>query len=108
MLIPLEQMDLMRQHATEAATVLRLIGNEHRLIILCTLVEGEMGVGKLQQRLDLSQSALSQHLARLRSDGLISARRESQYLYYSIADERVLALIAALVEIFCPDEIKKR
>jgi ArsR family transcriptional regulator, virulence genes transcriptional regulator len=106
MLLETDQMNLMRQQAAEAATMLRLIGNEHRLIVLCSLVEGEMGVGALQDRLDLSQSALSQHLARLRADGLISARRASQNIYYSIADEKIFALIAALAEIFCPDEIK--
>ena len=107
MIVEPEQMDLMRQHAAEAATVLRLIGNEHRLIILCSLVEGELGVGSLQQRLDLSQSALSQHLARLRADGLVSTRRKSQNIYYRIADQKVFALIAALADIFCPDDIRK-
>ncbi len=100
------QIDLMRRHAAEAAATLRLVGNEHRLIILCSLVEGELGVGALQQRLDLSQSALSQHLSRLRADGLVSTRRESQNIYYRIADDRIFALISALADIFCPDEIR--
>lgn len=108
MLFEPDHMSLMREHAAEAASVLRLIGNEHRLIILCSLVEGEMGVGALQERLALSQSALSQHLSRLRADGLVSARRESQNIFYSIADEKVFALIAALADIFCPDEIRNR
>ena len=108
MLFEPDHMSLMRENAAEAASVLRLLGNEHRLIVLCSLVEGEMGVGALQDRLALSQSALSQHLSRLRADGLISARRESQNIYYSIADEKVFALIAALADIFCPDEIRNR
>ncbi len=100
------QIQLMREHAAEAAAILRLVGNEHRLIILCSLVEGEMGVGALQERLDLSQSALSQHLSRLRADGLVTARRASQNIYYSIADDRIFALMSALADIFCPDEIQ--
>lgn len=107
MKIATAQLDLMRQHAAEAAATLRLIGNENRLVILCSLVEGEMGVGALQERVDLSQSALSQHLAKLRTDGLITARRKSQNLYYRISDEKIMALMAALADIFCPDEIAK-
>lgn len=86
--------------------MLKLVGNENRLLILCSLVEGEMGVGFLQDRVNLSQSALSQHLAKLRSDGLINARRESQNIYYSISEGKIMDLMAALTDIFCPDEIK--
>jgi len=105
MLIAAEQIDKMREHACEAAAVLRLIGNENRLLILCSLVEGEMGVGALQDRSNLSQSAFSQHLAKLREDGLIAARRDSQNIYYHISDGRIMMLMSALAEIFCPEEI---
>lgn len=89
--------------AAQAAAMLRLVGNEHRLLVLCLLIEhGEMTVGALNEYLPLSQSALSQHLARMREEGLITYRRESQTLHYSIADPNVARLIATLKQIFCP------
>ncbi len=100
-----DPLNLIHEHAGEAAAMLRLVGNENRLVILCSLVSGEQGVGALHDRLNLSQSALSQHLAKMREDGLISARRESQNVYYQISDERAFRLISALAEIFCPDEL---
>ena len=92
----------MRAHAWEAASLLRSVGNPQRLLILCELVEGERGVGELLDRLELSQSALSQHLARMRDDGLVAARREGQSVYYRIDDPRVETLVAALKSVFCP------
>jgi DNA-binding transcriptional ArsR family regulator len=88
--------------AHEAAQLLKLIANERRLVILCFLAtRGEMPVGALVQALGLSQSALSQHLARLRHDGLVLFRRESQTLYYRLADRRVMRVLGVLAEIFC-------
>ncbi|MFO8212292.1 metalloregulator ArsR/SmtB family transcription factor, partial [Pseudomonas aeruginosa] len=87
----------------EAAAMLRLVGNENRLLVLCLLIEhGELTVGALNEFLPLSQSALSQHLARMREEGLIAYRREAQTLHYSIADPKVAKLIATLKQIFCP------
>lgn len=89
--------------AAEAAAMLRLVGNENRLLVLCLLIEhGELTVGALNEFLPLSQSALSQHLARMREEGLIAYRREAQTLHYSIADPKVAKLIATLKQIFCP------
>ncbi len=107
MLVATNQMELMRENAAEVAAMLKLVGNENRLLILCSLVEGELGVGALQERVDLSQSALSQHLAKLRSDRLVTARRESQNIYYSISEGKIMDLMAALADIFCPDELKQ-
>ena len=88
--------------AHEAAQLLKLLANEKRLVILCFLAtRGEMPVGVLVQALGLSQSALSQHLARLRRDGLVLFRRESQTLHYRLADRRVMRLLGVLEEIFC-------
>jgi DNA-binding transcriptional ArsR family regulator len=88
--------------AHEAARLLKLLANEKRLVILCFLAtRGEMPVGALVQALGLSQSALSQHLARLRRDGLVFFRRESQTLYYRLADRRVMRVLGVLAEIFC-------
>ncbi|MGB7484167.1 MAG: metalloregulator ArsR/SmtB family transcription factor [Castellaniella sp.] len=99
-----EQMqDFMQAGAARAAGLLRAVGNAHRLLILCLLIEwGELPVGALWERLPLSQSALSQHLARMRDEGLVAYRRESQTLYYRIANPDVERLIATLKQIFCP------
>ena len=86
----------------EAARLLKLLANEKRLVILCFLAtRGEMPVGALVEALGLSQSALSQHLARLRRDGLVFFRRESQTLHYRLADPRVMRVLGVLEEIFC-------
>ena len=90
--------------AGEAAQLLKLLGNEKRLLILCFLaVRGEMTVGELVGVVKLSQSALSQHLARLREDGLVVFRRTSQTLHYRIADKRALRVLQVLKEIYCGD-----
>lgn len=88
--------------AAKAATLLRTVGNEHRLIVLCLLVEhGELAVGALHEYVPLSQSAFSQHLAKMREEGLITFRRESQTLYYRIDNPDVLSLLATLKTIYC-------
>ena len=90
-------------HAAEAAQFLRVLANEHRLLVLChLLVSGEMTVTQLVERVGLSQSALSQHLARLREDGLVTFRRQSQTLHYRVCDDRAARLLAVLKDIFCP------
>ncbi|MCB1354892.1 MAG: helix-turn-helix transcriptional regulator [Rhodobacteraceae bacterium] len=90
-------------HAGEVSTALRLLANEKRLLALCHLAgAGEMSVGALSEAVGLSQSALSQHLARLRADRLVTARREGQVLNYRISDPRVEALLSALRVIYCP------
>lgn len=89
--------------ATKAAALLRAVGNEHRLLVLCLLIEhGEMTVGAMLDRVPLSQSALSQHLAKMREEGLVAYRRESQTLHYRIESPDVAKLIATLKTIFCP------
>ncbi|EKT4439842.1 MULTISPECIES: ArsR/SmtB family transcription factor [Pseudomonadota] len=93
----------MQDGAANAAAMLRAVGNEHRLLILCLLIEhGEMTVGALLEDVALSQSALSQHLARMREDGLVAYRRESQTLHYRIENPDVAKLIATLKTLFCP------
>lgn len=89
--------------AAKAADLLRAVGNTNRLLVLCLLIEhGEMTVGALLRHVALSQSALSQHLARMREEGLVAFRREAQTLYYRIDNPDVAKLIATLKEIFCP------
>ena len=87
--------------AQDAARLLKLLANERRLVILCFLATcGEMPVGALAEALNLSQSALSQHLAKLRRDGLVQF--ESQTLHYRLADPRAVRVLVVLKEIFCP------
>lgn len=90
--------------AGEAAKLLRALGNERRLMILCQLSEGEKSVGELLPMVSLSQSALSQHLAVLREEGVVATRREAQTIWYRIADPAALRVVATLAEIFCPTE----
>jgi len=91
------------QQSAEAAAMLRALANEQRLLILCHLsAAGELSVSALQGRMALSQSALSQHLARLREEGLVTFRRDAQALFYRIADQRVSSLLGLLHELYCP------
>lgn len=100
---PAAPLEAMQTHAAEAAALLRSLGNEHRLLVLCHLVEGELGVGELLARVPLSQSALSQHLAVLREAGLVSARREGVQVFYALAPGPVQPLMATLHDIYCHD-----
>lgn len=86
--------------ANEVTAVLRAIGNPHRLLILCMLEEGEASVSELQSKLSLRQSLVSQHLTRLRAEGLVISKRREQFVFYAIADKRVRALIRVLQQEF--------
>ena len=92
-------------NATMVAGILRALANERRLMILCKLVEwGEANVGTLAEAVGLSSSALSQHLAKMREEGIVTYRRESQTLWYRVADPRTEELLGHLQQIFCPPE----
>ncbi len=94
----------LEEKAAEVSGTLRLLANERRLLILCHLTqEAEMSVTALGEVIDLSQSALSQHLAKLREDGLVTTRRDGQTIYYRVADAKVGRLLSALYEIYCRD-----
>lgn len=93
--------------AGQAAKLLRALGNDRRLMILCQLTEGERSVGQLQPEVGLSQSALSQHLAVLRDEGIVATRREGQTVWYRIEDPAAMKVVATLAEIFCPPDMKK-
>jgi len=94
--------ELMQTHAADAAQLLKALANEQRLHILCNLLDGPLSVGELNQRLELSQSALSQHLALLREMELVETRREAQTIYYSLPDGPVVRVMALLQDIYCP------
>jgi len=92
-------------HAQDAAALLRQLANPRRLMLLCQLAaEGEVTVNRLAQRVGLSQAALSQHLMRLRAEGLVARRRDGTHLHYRIADPRVGHLMNTLHALFCTAE----
>lgn len=92
----------LEERASEVAGALRALGNDRRLMILCKLVQaGEMNVTALADAIGISQSALSQHLARMRAEGLLATRRDSQTIWYRVADARTEQLISALHGVFC-------
>lgn len=98
------QIERLAQQSGDAAAMLRALANQQRLLILCHLsAEEELSVSGLRGRMALSQSALSQHLARLREEDLVTFRRDAQALLYRIADPRVSRLLGLLHELYCPD-----
>ena len=99
-------MEQLAPKAAEAESFLKAMASRHRLMILCELQEGELSVSALQEALGLGQSSLSQHLARLRADGLVETRRVSQTIYYRIDNPKVSRMMQALYESFCADEKK--
>jgi DNA-binding transcriptional ArsR family regulator len=91
----------MRENASRATVLLKSMANETRLMILCQLADGEHSVAELLELMPLGQSALSQHLAVLRRERLVKARREAQSVYYSLSSDEVRAIITTLYEIYC-------
>ena len=95
--------------AAEATRLLRLLANENRMLVLCRMAsQGEATVSELAEAIGLSQSALSQHLALMRQDGLVSARRDGLQMHYSIADPIAEQLLGALKTIYCPPQPRRR
>lgn len=92
--------------AAQAESFLKALANRHRLMILCELHKGELSVSAIQQALQLSQSSLSQHLARLREDGLVKTRRESQTIFYSLGNADVSRVIGLLYELYCAQDCR--
>ncbi len=95
------EVDDLRANAQKASELLKAMSNEKRLMILCYLAGGEKAVGEMEKLVGLSQSALSQHLARLRRDGLVKTRRASQTIYYSLAGGEAQAIMETLYGIYC-------
>jgi DNA-binding transcriptional ArsR family regulator len=91
----------MHDHADEAAQLMKVLGNEQRLLILCNLLGGPLSVSDLNARVELSQSALSQHLALLREAGAVETRREAQSIFYSLPAGPVTRVMAVLQDIYC-------
>jgi DNA-binding transcriptional ArsR family regulator len=97
-------LEAMEVRACRASTLLKAMGNPHRLMILCRLAEGEKCVGELERVIGLSQSALSQHLARLRRDDVVTTRRVAQTIYYSLVGPEARSIIATLYRLYCDSD----
>jgi DNA-binding transcriptional ArsR family regulator len=93
--------EMMEVAADRASELLKALANRHRLLIICQLIDGERSVGELAEFLGLRDSTVSQHLALLRKDGLVAARREAQTIYYSIASEPAREVLKTLYQVFC-------
>ncbi len=104
MVSPALAIERLESRAADAAQLLKLLANETRLLILCRLVlEREVSAGAIVTALGMGQSAVSQHLAKLRDDNLVATRRDAQTIYYRIADKNVARIIAVLKDIYCKD-----
>jgi ArsR family transcriptional regulator, virulence genes transcriptional regulator len=93
----------LQSKSLEASRFLKAMSNKHRLLILCNLVDNEKSVGELEKIVGLSQSALSQHLARLRKENVVKTRREAQTIFYSIEDKNIIDVLEVLYDIFLGD-----
>lgn len=97
--------DQVQRSTQRASVLLKAMSNERRLVILCHLSDGEHSVGELCRLVDLSQSAMSQHLAKLRRDGLVQTRRSEQTVYYSVTGGEVRQILDTLHALYCPDQM---
>ena len=95
---------LLRQAAGQAVGALKVLANEDRLLLLCQLSQGEMSVGDLEEVLGIHQPTLSQQLAVLRAEGVVDTRRDGKRIFYSVADARLLQVLAVLYDIYCPKD----
>ena len=96
-----QKLEQLMRNAREASDFLKALSHENRLILLCLLSEKERSVGELEEILSLRQAAVSQQLARLRFDGIVSSRREGKSVYYSLASDKVRNIISVIYDIFC-------
>jgi len=96
----IDQSELLN-NAQQVSAILKQLANPYRLMILCCISTGELTVGDLNEQIDLSQSALSQHLAKLRESEIVTTRRESQTIYYRIANQKIKYLLDVLQQQFC-------
>jgi len=97
-------MERMNKAANKASALMRTLGHKGRLLILCQLASGEKSVGELSENLDIPQSPLSQHLSRMRKEGLVQTRREAQSIYYSLIEGEAGKIIECLYGLYCTDD----
>ena len=100
-----EQIDprRMAKAAQKASELMKTLGHKDRLMVLCHLISGEKSVGELANLLDIPQSPLSQHLARMRKESLVTTRREAQTIYYAIASKAAAHMVSLMHELYCSD-----
>lgn len=103
----LPALEVMQDHAVEAATFLKALANDQRLLTLCCLIDGPLSVGEINERVPLSQSSLSQHLGVLRDAGLVTTTRKSQTVYYALAQGPALKIMEILYSAFCAPSVSK-
>ncbi|MGE0844810.1 MAG: ArsR/SmtB family transcription factor [Flavobacteriaceae bacterium] len=96
-----EEFEKLLEQARKASDLMKALSHECRLLILCLLSEGEKSVSELEEILSMPQAAVSQQLARLRFDNLVTARRDGRMIYYSISDSEVTSIVETLYELFC-------
>jgi ArsR family transcriptional regulator len=99
--------ETLRNAAAQAVAALKLLANEDRLLLLCQLSQGEMCVSELEEHLGIRQPTLSQQLGVLRSEGVVTTRRQGKNIYYSVADPAMLQILAVLYRLYCNSENKE-
>jgi len=99
-----DELEQMQAAAGRASALMKTLGHSGRLMVLCNLANGERSVGDLAEQLEMTQSSLSQHLARMRGEGLVDTRRESQTVFYRLREGEVRGVIESLYRIYCPLE----
>jgi len=97
--------ELMVDNAARASDLMKLLGHPHRLMLLCELNQGECSVGELSRRIDISQSLVSQHLARMRHEGVVVSRRDAQSVLYSLNGSEISQVIGLLYELYCQPDV---
>ena len=103
----LSDLERISGNARRASEFLKALAHESRLLILCILAEGEKSVSQLEDILNLRQPTVSQQLARLRADGLVSTRRDGKVIYYNLASEEARVVIGAIYDVFCKKQRKR-
>ena len=98
---PVLDLDWMRHQAGQVVSLLKVIGNPDRLLLLCQMLQGEYSVGELEEMLDIHQPTLSQQLGVLRSEGLVATRREGKYIYYRVSHPHVQVILETLHKLYC-------
>lgn len=99
--LSLEAVTMLRESATKACSLLKVLANEDRLLLLCQLTEGECNVGELEAKVGIRQPTLSQQLSVLREEGMVNVRREGKYIYYSLANHEVIQVMNTLSGLYC-------
>lgn len=99
--LPPQSLTGLRESATQCCALLKAMAHEDRLLLLCQLVEGEHNVGELEELVGIRQPSLSQHLGVLREEGLVTARRDGKYIYYSLASFEVICIMQTLSNLYC-------